>query len=877
VNVNTLPTNPKPNQPTSAAARPSRRAALVSGVLLAFAFICVHSCSSVVHASLVTFIRTNSVGQPDTNSFKVVAVSQIYANGTFTTVGVPQRITPGTDGRSTNYFAANNYYATNYPSGPSFTLLFQVPDNSSNVINAGDYQISGANYFVTRTVVPTGVLTNGSSAYLSGLVLKSYDQFSGIQITNGDGTVNKIYGNGSDLNLVSGSGNLLLGSMLTVTTAGANTSLGASIPTGTVTYNGNGSGLTNLQATNITGLATNVVRGANLTNANFYATALTENHVGWNANGTEINAQNTNAAAWSAFTMTRDDGTFTTNYFSTFINNSAYGYSATAVGGSGDAGLENVSGNTFLHNVGNNRGTFFTYQATTNGNVSTNATLTTNGFTLIAGQFTGNGGGLTNVLTVGQSATLANAVTNRVIILNNTNALQNFVGLPMTRIFKKLVVAGDSKSCTLYTNGWYSYGGYTNSGIASTATNQLDGTLQFNIGGGSYLSNNISFWAVLTNRIGANLGYPVALDTAMCVPGTSLGNIIAGYPTTTNVRAIGSGFQQFYGKPITNSADGTVTNAFGFYAGLGPITLYSSNMVAYGSIMARDTNLTGVIYQGVTYTVTNGAPITITPTNTQATKGYTSVIIKGTPNYRFNLEDSYTLYPGAANNYFPPYSGSSVANSTNNPPPINWLFTNAPALTGVPTAFGFMCGGNDVSVVMAQTYETNQTVILMAATNIYNLAVATFQLARSNGYYPNILAIYPTSYSFTALGSQYQVMTNYNNLLRQMPVSLVDVIVDLDAAAAAKGIYSGANPSGTNYLGGSTTSLGDGVHYSLAYTTEQGELMFTNSYLSTLTPLAGWVPSGATPPSYSGLWNSNGLGAIYYIRAGVKTNYITGP
>lgn len=687
MNVNTLPTNPKPNQPTSAAARPSRRAALVSGVLLAFAFICVHSCSSVVHASLVTFIRTNSVGQPDTNSFKVVAVSQIYANGTFTTVGVPQRITPGTDGRSTNYFAANNYYATNYPSGPSFTLLFQVPDNSSNVITAGDYQISGGNYFVTRTVVPTGVLTNGSAAYLSGLVLKSYDQFTGIQITNGDGTANKIYGNGSDLNLVSGSGNLLLGSMLSVTTSGANTTIGPSIPGSTLTYLGTGI-ISNSAPTIVTATA----------NTNGFAELLIVN-------------KSAGGSASSDLTLQSDNGTATSYYLNLGINSSGFTNAAYAPIGTNTAYIiaqgnaSNTNGGTtvnlYLGAAQTNSAINFSVG---NGLTLTNASLSSNGFTLNNGQFTGNGAGLTNVLTTNQTATIANAATN-----SFTSATPALISPLITP--GGLYVLGDSLTVGFVTN-LVGYGSIaTNGGLHSGGVTNLNGT------GVGWFTNGYSLiyaeaatwtnqsWAIqMTNLFKTQTGWTVPLDTTLAVSGAGIGN----FGNCDVNDCFFEGNQSIANGAATYPANGS--NTFLCNQAM------TNKFVFWGTNDYGTTNDIAFAFQGGVYT--NPIPGQTWSTNiycTGSVGGYTTAIFFGQPNQLRSFR-RYNGFVGVdvgsqgaiGRQYYPPLYSNSGGNYPANDP-MNYLSNNSPMLTGYPKRVLIYGSQNDRNYFMYNRKGTNNS------------------------------------------------------------------------------------------------------------------------------------------------------------------------
>jgi hypothetical protein len=128
------------------------------------ALLFVHSA----RAALVSFGFTNSVGQADTNYFKVIPVSGpvAQADGSFTTIGLPIRITPAADGRATNQLAQNNWLVTNAFLGSGYYI--RVPlDNGGTVYPSGKLLISGGNLFVTvfsdqsGTNVPTfNQLTN---------------------------------------------------------------------------------------------------------------------------------------------------------------------------------------------------------------------------------------------------------------------------------------------------------------------------------------------------------------------------------------------------------------------------------------------------------------------------------------------------------------------------------------------------------------------------------------------------------------------------------------------------------------------------------------------------------------------------------------------
>src|SRR6185312_13923521 len=94
---------------------------------------------------------TNSVtAEADTNVVRIIPISGPVANadGSFTTIGVPLRVTPTADGSITNTLAQNNYLATNAYLGQG--IVFRVPlDSGPTVYSMYDLRISGYNTFVT--------------------------------------------------------------------------------------------------------------------------------------------------------------------------------------------------------------------------------------------------------------------------------------------------------------------------------------------------------------------------------------------------------------------------------------------------------------------------------------------------------------------------------------------------------------------------------------------------------------------------------------------------------------------------------------------------------------------------------------------------------
>jgi hypothetical protein len=159
------------------------------------------------HAALVTFALTDSgTGLPYTNVFTITAISQVVnADGSYNLRGLPARVTPSANGCATNYCVANNYLAQG-PGG--FQLAYQSPDNTSNLIAASDWQISGGNYFVTRTVTYYGTntinITNNTVLYTTnfGYTTNTINITNNLSVPNYPVVTNAVPTNG--LTVISG-------------------------------------------------------------------------------------------------------------------------------------------------------------------------------------------------------------------------------------------------------------------------------------------------------------------------------------------------------------------------------------------------------------------------------------------------------------------------------------------------------------------------------------------------------------------------------------------------------------------------------------------------------------------------------------------------
>lgn len=239
---------------------------------LGFLALLLVAQSAFSAGSYVTFSFTNSVGQPDTNAFKLIPVSGPVANadGSFTTIGLPIKITPHSDGRSTNYLTANNYIATNQFLGDG--IVFRVPDG--DVTNSiYDLRISGFNTFVTVLIntnmgggqdqspwvadvnAASHSLTNAgtvSAASFAGnggrLTNVTARELAGFASTN-FGDITRLYPTNTSIQSID-----FNASDLTISITNVSTTFFAPVVTASSVvgaFSGNGSAVTNINATNI--------------------------------------------------------------------------------------------------------------------------------------------------------------------------------------------------------------------------------------------------------------------------------------------------------------------------------------------------------------------------------------------------------------------------------------------------------------------------------------------------------------------------------------------------------------------------------------------------------------------------------------------------
>src|ERR1700690_3472604 len=89
------------------------------------------SWAAAGQTALITFTSTNSLGQPDTNYFRVIPVGNpILANGAVTTKGAGIRLYPNGSGIAVTNLMAGNYLWTNAWLGSG--IVFAVPKSTNS-------------------------------------------------------------------------------------------------------------------------------------------------------------------------------------------------------------------------------------------------------------------------------------------------------------------------------------------------------------------------------------------------------------------------------------------------------------------------------------------------------------------------------------------------------------------------------------------------------------------------------------------------------------------------------------------------------------------------------------------------------------------------
>ena len=459
-------------------------------------------------------------------------------------------------------------------------------------------------------------------------------------------------------------------------------------------------------------------------------------------------------------------------------------------------------------------GTFTTY--------STNFTYQTNYTTIQTNTtYTGSGSNLTDIVKQNGKANIS----------GQFNGL--FSGIYAgNRMPKRLFVIGDSLSTTSQTNGYLSYGGYTNNAAPeSSSTNFTPGTILYDWGG--TLQVRLSWVNQLTNYIYKTSGNVIHLDTALSMSGMRMGSVVGGYEAYVAQRNIGADFAN---AGIIYGADGK-TN----------IEVLDSIINAY---YPSTTNDLGYIYNGVTNLVSVGNHSEFGGRNRGTAAGYGIITLLGIPGKTNSANISQELFPAGqtaynSRSYLPPYA---LAQGTNSPSPMNYLYTNSPLLTGINSMGIVYAGGNDLVIV------TNTAYVKF----IYSNNVAACTLLKSWGFFPVVMVVYPPNFNITndavtdvtgANRNRYTNLLVLESMQRATPGDVADYVFDMAATNLPfldlTSLPDGTHPSTLNAGRQATNfvkSLGwDGllppVNYSTSSTTGFSSLA-TNTAVMGLT---GWT------------------------------------
>jgi hypothetical protein len=460
-------------------------------------------------------------------------------NGAFATLAQRQALTStpysiqSANAASANSVAAGNITGTltpvQLPSGI-------VTNGASGVSISGTFtgNGSGLTHLDASQLISIGNTTGGSNNFFVGP--------SGNFITGGVG--NTAYGAGAFAVNVGGSYNIALGYL-----AGAGTFTGSSnIDIGNLGLNtdsniirigdsqaqayiagvihGNGSGLTNLDASKLTSIGLGlgnffVGPSGNATSTGNFNTATGVGALGSNTHGSNNTAFGLQALGQNT------DGYFNTAYGFDALAQNTTGAGNIAVGGA--AGLNNTTGNNNIY-IGN------AGFPTDNSVIRIGGTQTQ---TFIAGILTGDGSGLTKV----SPAQLTS-------IGNNTGTGNFFVG----------PVCGNASTSGSY-NTADGYGAFLANTSGSYNTANGGGALGNNTSGSYNTANGASALAFNTNgSYNIALGYNAGANT------TGSSNIDIGNPglaTDTNIIRIGSGQTQTFIAGIINGDGSGLANISG--------------------------------------------------------------------------------------------------------------------------------------------------------------------------------------------------------------------------------------------------------------------------------------------------------------------------
>ena len=312
-------------------------------------------------------------------------------------------------------------YLTTVPIAATNQFLVTVPigatnwiQNSNNLIAMAGGAISGSNYLITVPVAAT-------------------NQFL---VTVPTSTTNWLV----DTNTaILWSGKAVSGSnyLLTVPTAATNHFIESTV-TNNLVYQNN--------------LATNVTH--------YIGNGITAYFYGTNAGGAELTVTNSNSAGWSGVTAQADNGSFVTNYFGLYVNNSLFVPGSTYVGSTNDGVLEMAGRNMIFDVIGNAAHWYWLTRPATNGAMTTNFDFTSSAANfLLPLQVNGNGV-ITNLTISGDlGGSAAISGQSATIILTNaagfTNDVQHIVtNTPGSITTNGATALGQVPYFTNNLNGW---------------------------------------------------------------------------------------------------------------------------------------------------------------------------------------------------------------------------------------------------------------------------------------------------------------------------------------------------------------------------------------------------------------------------------------
>jgi hypothetical protein len=577
-------------------------------------FFLVTFLSSLVpsRAAWLTGTFTNqSTLQGDTNVVKILSLGPMLANGTYFTEGIPQRITPGTNGAWLINLGPGNYQATNAFLGQG--IYFYAPnDLGSNVYSVAICQIPAPSTFPQQIILSLNA-TSLPVTYQSVTGSLGYVPLS-------PGVTNNFDTNGASTNILF----QLLGSNY-VTAVGVTNIVQSIAPTN--------SGITALTATNIA----NSAAAAAQQNATNFANTIGANATNYAASQAIIAQQNgTNFAliiGANATNFSNSIGVNGTNYttaqaaaaqqnstnFANTIGANATNYAAS------QAIIAQQNATNFANIIGANNTNYINSQA---ANVQANATNfantigahDTNYVNSQAANVQANSTNFANTIGVnGTNYTTAQAAAAQ---QNSTN-FANSIGANATNYAASQAIIAQQNA----TNFANIIGANDTNYINSQAANVQANATNFANTIGAHDTNYINSQAAnvqanstnFANMIGVNgTNYTTAQVTAAQQNATNFSNAIGANGTnyTTSQSAIAqqnsTNFANTIGVNATNYANliaGNLTNAIAATNAATLAALLATNTALLGSRQPLSTPLTEFAGAGViaSNTTTPGA------------------------------------------------------------------------------------------------------------------------------------------------------------------------------------------------------------------------------------------------------------------------------